>query len=218
MSSPTLTRRWAVLRATRLIPVLRYHDADTARYAAQVALAAGCQAIELTWTIPGVLDVLRALRAESQSAGRAGVLLGIGTITEACQAHEALESGADFLVSPGVVAELPQMAAAVDAISMVGAFTATEVIAARDAGADVVKVFPAETGGPRHLGALKAVFEDTLFCPTGGVTAANMGDYFAAGAQFVGMGSNLYDKRHLAARDTDALVEALRQTRIAAGG
>jgi len=202
-------QRWAVLRAARLIPVLRYPDAETARDAAQVALHAGCRGIELTWTIPDVLDVLRSLRAEAEQAGRTDVLIGVGTVLEAEQARSALEAGADFLVAPGIVPALPELAKAAGALCMLGAFTPTEILAAKAAGADVVKIFPADTGGPGHLAAMKAVFPDTLFCPTGGVTRENMAAYFRAGAAIVGMGSNLFDKSRLAARDTDALVAAL---------
>lgn len=209
--------RWSLLRAARVVPVLRYHDASTALYAAQVALRGGCRAIELTWTIPNVLDVLRATRADAELAGLSGVLIGVGTVLDAEQARLALEAGADFLVAPGVVPDVAQLAAAAGAISMLGAFTATEVIAARAAGADVVKIFPASTGGPAHLSALKAVFGDTVFCPTGGVSRDNMADYFAAGADIVGIGSNLYDKTALAARDTDALVKQIKQVLAEAG-
>lgn len=205
-------QRWAVLRAARLIPVLRYQDADTALYAAQVALRAGCRGIELTWTIPGVLDVLRSLRAEAERIGRTDVLIGVGTVLDAEQARSALEAGADFLVAPGVVPALVELAGAAGALSMLGAFTPTEIIAAKAAGADVVKIFPADTGGPGHLAAVKAVFPDTLFCPTGGVTRENMAAYFRSGADIVGMGSNLFDKARLAARDTEALVAALQAT------
>ncbi|RZS85084.1 bifunctional 4-hydroxy-2-oxoglutarate aldolase/2-dehydro-3-deoxy-phosphogluconate aldolase [Pigmentiphaga kullae] len=205
-------QRWAVLRAARLIPVLRYQDADTALYAAQVALRAGCRGIELTWTIPGVLDVLRSLRAEAERIGRTDVLIGVGTVLDAEQARSALEAGADFLVAPGVVPSLVELAGAAGALSMLGAFTPTEIIAAKAAGADVVKIFPADTGGPGHLAAVKAVFPDTLFCPTGGVTRENMAAYFRSGADIVGMGSNLFDKARLAARDTEALVAALQAT------
>ena len=79
----------------------------------------------------------------------------------------------------------------------------------------MVKIFPADTGGPKHLAALKSVYPDTVFCPTGGVTVDNMGAYFAAGS-IVGIGSNLYDKAAFAARDTAALVKQIIQTREAA--
>ena len=209
--------RWDLLRAARVVPVLRYHDSATALYASQVALRAGCRAIELTWTIPNVLDVLQAVRADSRLSGRDDVLIGVGTVLDADQARLALEAGADFLVAPGVVPDVAELAAAAGAISMLGAFTATEVIAARAAGADVVKIFPASSGGPGHLSALKAVFGDTFFCPTGGVSRENMAQYFAAGADIVGIGSNLYDKDALAQQDTDALVAQVRQVLAEAG-
>lgn len=207
-------RKLATLLGARVVPVLRYGDAATAAYAAEVAIAAGCTTLELTWTIPGVIDLVRALRDKHGAT----LLLGLGTVLEEDQARDALVAGVDFLVSPAVLPELVPLAHAADALCLAGAFTPTEVVQARRAGADVVKVFPAETGGPGHLAALKSVFPDSVFCPTGGVTAQNMGAYFKAGASLVGIGSNLYDKAAFAARDTAALVTQIQRTREAAHG
>jgi len=207
-------RKLATLLAARVVPVLRYGDAATAAYAAEVAIAAGCTTLELTWTIPGVIDLVRALRDKHGAT----LLLGLGTVLEEDQARDALVAGVDFLVSPAVLPELVPLAHAADALCLSGAFTPTEVVQARRAGADVVKVFPAETGGPGHLAALKSVFPDSVFCPTGGVTAQNMGAYFKAGAGLVGIGSNLYDKAAFEARDTAALVTQIQRTREAAHG
>lgn len=203
----------AQLLQARVVPVLRYGDASTAAYAAEVAVAAGCQTLELTWTIPGVTDLVRALREKHGTA----LLLGVGTVLTPEHAREALLAGADFLVAPGFVPEIVEASHAADALCLLGAFTPSEVIAARRAGADVVKVFPADTGGPRHLAALKSVFPDVIFCPTGGVSESNMAEYFAAGAALVGVGSNLYEKSAFAARDTAALVAQIARTRQAAG-
>ncbi|WZB62119.1 bifunctional 4-hydroxy-2-oxoglutarate aldolase/2-dehydro-3-deoxy-phosphogluconate aldolase [Achromobacter xylosoxidans] len=202
----------AALLAARVVPVLRYTDASAAAYAYEVAVAAGCTTLELTWTIPGVTDLLRALRDKHGDA----LLLGVGTVLDESQAREALVAGADFLVSPALATEAVDMAHAAGALCLLGAFTPTEVLAARRAGVDMVKIFPADTGGPKHLAALKSVYPDTVFCPTGGVTVDNMGAYFAAGASIVGIGSNLYDKAAFAARDTAALVKQIIQTREAA--
>ncbi|MBJ7264752.1 MAG: 2-dehydro-3-deoxyphosphogluconate aldolase, partial [Burkholderiaceae bacterium] len=90
-SSPVQT-----LVAARVVPVLRYNDAATAAYAAEVAISAGCRVIELTWTTPGVLDVLAALR----DAHGQGIKVGVGTVLDAAQASDAVKAGADFLVSP----------------------------------------------------------------------------------------------------------------------
>jgi 2-dehydro-3-deoxyphosphogluconate aldolase/(4S)-4-hydroxy-2-oxoglutarate aldolase len=200
------------LMAARVVPVLRYNDAATAAYAAEVAIAAGCTTLELTWTIPGVIDLVKALR--DKHADR--LLLGLGSVLTEDQARDALVAGVDFLVSPGLVPEMVPLAHAASALCLPGAFTPSEVIQARRAGADMVKIFPAATGGPSHLAALKSVFPDTDFCPTGGVTEANMGDYFKAGASLVGIGSNLYDKEAFAIRDTAALVAQIVRTREAA--
>ncbi|MBO9356308.1 bifunctional 4-hydroxy-2-oxoglutarate aldolase/2-dehydro-3-deoxy-phosphogluconate aldolase [Bordetella petrii] len=204
----------ARLLADRVVPVLRYADAATAGYAAEIAVQAGCQALELTWTIPGVTDLVRALRDKHGDA----LTLGVGTVLDETQARDALVAGADFLVAPGLVPGIAEMAHAAGALCLLGAFTPSEVLAARHAGADIVKIFPADTGGPGHLKALRSVFPDVAFCPTGGVTRQNMGEYFAAGAQLVGIGSNLYDPAAFAARDTAALVRQIIQTREAAHG
>lgn len=214
-TTPTQDARAAkrqMLMAARVVPVLRYGDAATAAYAAEVAIAAGCTALELTWTIPGVIDLIKALRDKHGDR----LLLGLGTVLTEDQARDALKAGVDFLVSPGLVPEMAPLAHAASALCLPGAFTPSEVIQARRAGADTVKIFPAETGGPSHLASLKSVFPDTAFCPTGGVTEKNMGDYFKAGASLVGIGSNLYDKAAFAARDTAALVAQIIRIREAA--
>lgn len=222
MTTPAATRAAApsagaeklqALLAARVVPVLRYNDAETAAYAAEVAISAGCRTIELTWTTPGVLDVLVELRNKHADS----IIVGVGTVLTHTHARDAVKAGADFLVSPGLVLDIVDLAHAAGALCLVGAFTPSEVIIATGMRADVVKVFPADTGGPGHLKSLKSVFPDTVFCPTGGVTAKNMGDYFAAGASLVGIGSNLFDKDAFARRDTTALVEQIRATLASAG-
>ncbi len=200
------------LRAERLIPVLRFGDAGEARFAVEVALTAGFGAIELTFTIPGVLDLLRDVRAAHGHM----LLLGIGTALQPRQGEDAFAAGADFVVSPCFV---PGLAAAVRArgkLSMVGAFTPSEVRAALAEGADVVKIFPASSGGPRHLEALASVFPGAVFCPTGGISAETVGDYLRAGAAFVGIGGNLFDKDALARRDLIGAAASARRAREAA--
>lgn len=194
------------LTASRVVPVLRYSDADTALYAADAAVQAGFQSLELTWTIPDVVQVLMTLRARHG----ASLLLGVGTLTERIQAEAVLQAGADFIVSPGVATDIVAPAREANALTLLGAFTPSEVIAARAAGADVVKIFPADTGGPGHLAALRAVFPSIPLCPTGGIARNNMADYFAAGATFVGIGSSLFDKEAFAARDTATVVAGAR--------
>jgi 2-dehydro-3-deoxyphosphogluconate aldolase/(4S)-4-hydroxy-2-oxoglutarate aldolase len=200
-------KRQALL-AAKVIPVLRYGDIDTAAYAAEVAIAAGCTTLELTYTIPEVMGLVKALRTNHGDR----LLIGLGTVLTEAQARTALEAGVDFLVSPGIVPSIVELAHAASALCLLGAFTPTEVMTARGLKADAVKIFPAESGGPQHLAALKSVFPETFFCPTGGVTAQNMNTYFKAGAAIVGIGSNLYDKEAFAKRRTDTLITQIQHT------
>jgi len=204
-----LTKR---LIDARVVPVLRYDDAEAAEYAADIAIRAGFDAIELTCTTPGVFDALRVLRKQHGGS----VLLGVGTVLDEPQARTALNAGADFLVSPGLATDIAAVTREADKPCLLGAFTPSEVMAALRAGTDVVKIFPADTGGPAHLAALRAVFPQAVFCPTGGVSTANLRDYLRAGANFVGIGSALYDKKAFAARDTASLLDSVRAIREAA--
>jgi len=194
------------LIAARIIPVLRYCDADTAWYAADIAIRAGFSAIELTCTTPGVLELLRTLR---QQHGQA-VLLGVGTVLDGDMAHAALNAGADFLVSPGLAADIADAAHDAGKPCLLGAWSPSEVMAALRAGADMVKIFPASSGGPGHLAALRAVFPHVAFCPTGGITSDNLHAYFKAGASCAGIGGALYNNDALTARDTASLIASLR--------
>ena len=199
----------AALLAARVVPVLRYTDASAAAYAAEVAVAAGCTTLELTWTIPGVTDLLRALRDKHGDT----LLLGVGTVLDESQAREALVAGADFLVSPALATEAVDMAHAAGALCLLGAFTPTEVL--RRAGVDMVKIFPADTGGPKHLAALVGLPGHGVL-PHGRRDGGQHGRLFRRRASIVGIGSNLYDKAAFAARDTAALVKQIIQTREAA--
>jgi 2-dehydro-3-deoxyphosphogluconate aldolase/(4S)-4-hydroxy-2-oxoglutarate aldolase len=95
--------------------------------------------------------------------------------------------------------------------ALIGGFTPTEILAAHQEGADIVKVFPAASGGPAHLGALHAVFPHVLLCPTGGVALDNIRRYFAAGAALVGVGNNLLDQEALAAGDIARVIAGARR-------
>ena len=122
-------------------------------------------------------------------------------------AKGCLDAGADYLVSPCLVPGMSNLAADRGAVVLAGAFTPGEVLAAWREGAAIVKVFPASSGGPVHLGALHAVFPDIPLCPTGGVSAANMLDYFKSGAAVVGIGNNVIDQKALAAGDRAKVME-----------
>jgi 2-dehydro-3-deoxyphosphogluconate aldolase/(4S)-4-hydroxy-2-oxoglutarate aldolase len=143
--------------------------------------------VELTMTTPGAVEALRRLRARLEGE----IALGMGSVTSAGQADAALEAGAEFLVSPGVCPEVARVAVAARVSCYPGAFTATEVLTAWELGASAVKLFPAATGGPRHLRDLRGPLPGIALIPTGGVAIEQIGDYLAAGAAAVGLGGPL---------------------------
>lgn len=193
-------------RAARIVPVVRTSTAAHAATAASWLRDAGITIFEITLTIPGAVSVIRDLASDPQ------LLVGAGTVPDAAAAEACLSAGARFLVSPWVEPALVAPARSAGACLMMGALTPTEVRAARAAGADVVKIFPASSvGGPAHIKSLRAVFPDVSFCPTGGVDARNAAEYIAAGAAFVGIGGKLVDEKAIAAGNREAVQAAARE-------
>jgi 2-dehydro-3-deoxyphosphogluconate aldolase/(4S)-4-hydroxy-2-oxoglutarate aldolase len=186
----------------RVIPVIRTSTAAHAATAVAWLREVGITTIEITLTTPGAVELIRSLAADP------GLLVGAGTVPDAATAQACLDAGARFLVTPWVDPEVCAVARAGGAAMLPGAFTPTEVRAALAAGADAVKIFPASSGGPGHLRALRSVFPGVPFCPTGGVDPRNTADWFAAGAAFVGMGGKLADEALIAAGDKAALQAA----------
>jgi 2-dehydro-3-deoxyphosphogluconate aldolase / (4S)-4-hydroxy-2-oxoglutarate aldolase len=197
------------LIAECVIPVLRFDDTELARFAVDAVLAAGFRSVELTYTIPNVLELVEQVR----DAHGAELLLGVGTVLDPQQADDALAAGADFVVSPCLVPGVAARAGAHGGLSMVGAYTPGEVHAALAEKPDVIKVFPASSGGPSHVAALKSIFPQAMLCPTGGVGLDNMADFLRAGASFVGIGNSLLDKQALAQRDAARAAESARRCR-----
>jgi 2-dehydro-3-deoxyphosphogluconate aldolase/(4S)-4-hydroxy-2-oxoglutarate aldolase len=191
------------LRAARIIPVVRASTAARAATAVAWLQEAGLTVFEITMTVPEAPALIRALAADP------ALLVGAGTVPDARAAQACLDAGARFIVSPWVDPTLAAPAQDAGACLMMGALTPTEVRAALAAGADVVKIFPASSaGGPSHIRALRSVFPDVAFCPTGGVDARSAPDYLAAGAAFVGMGGRLVDEALVAAGDRAAVTRA----------
>jgi 2-dehydro-3-deoxyphosphogluconate aldolase/(4S)-4-hydroxy-2-oxoglutarate aldolase len=184
------------LKAARVVPVLRMKNAAHAATAVRWLHDAGLRIFEITMTIPDAPALIRELSSDPS------LLVGAGTVPDAATADICLRAGARFLVSPWVDPDLVAPCRAASAILMAGAMTPTEVRAARKAGAQVVKIFPASSaGGPAHI----------IFCPTGGVDPSNVAAYLAAGASFVGMGGKLCDEGLVAAGDREAVTAAAAQ-------
>ncbi len=192
--------------AARVVPVVRTHSTQHAASVVQWLRDAGLRIFEITMTVPDGVSLIRELASDPT------LLIGAGTVPDRATAEACLAAGARFIVAPWVDAALAEPCRAADAALMLGALTPTEVRAALGAGADVVKVFPASSvGGPAHIRALRSVFPDVAFCPTGGVEPGNVAAYLAAGAAFVGIGGALVDEKRIAAGDRAAIEAAARQ-------
>lgn len=194
------------LVAQRVVPVLRFASAAQTREAVACLHEAGFRVFEITMTTPDAVTLVAEL-----AGSLADSVVGAGTVLELDQGRRCLEAGARFLVSPCLVAGLPAIAHGACAAALVGGFTPSEVLAAHREGADIVKVFPASSGGPAHLRALHAVFPQIRLCPTGGVTAANLRDYLKAGAALVGVGNDIVDAGALARGDRGAVIAHARR-------
>ncbi|MEV6573986.1 bifunctional 4-hydroxy-2-oxoglutarate aldolase/2-dehydro-3-deoxy-phosphogluconate aldolase [Streptomyces sp. NPDC051577] len=178
-----------MIAAQRLLPVLRDGDADETVRRTTALLAAGCRAVELTTSTPGWAGAVARTAPLTDAAGRSA-LIGVGTVTTATQAEQALDAGAGFLISPYPAPEVRELARRRRAVFIEGGFTPGEIAAAaRSAGA--AKVFPAHVGGPRFIRSLKAVLPEALIIPTGGIRPGEVREWLAAGAGAVGIGDGL---------------------------
>jgi 2-dehydro-3-deoxyphosphogluconate aldolase/(4S)-4-hydroxy-2-oxoglutarate aldolase len=192
-----------IFKQAQVIPVVRTRERRAAETAVGWLRDSGLRIFEITMTVPGGVDLIRALARDPD------LLIGAGTVPDAATANACLDAGAKFIVAPWVDPALSAPCRAANAALMLGAVTPTEVRAALAAGADVVKVFPAaSSGGPGHIKALASVFPGVAFCPTGGVDPGNFTAYLDAGAAFVGMGGALVDERRILAGDRAAIQAA----------
>jgi len=144
----------------------------------------GIEMLEVTLDTPGALDAVRR-------ASEAETFIGVGTVLTSDEVRRAADAGARFVVSPAVMPEVITTALALGLTPVPGAFSPTEVQLARSLGAGTIKLFPASTGGPAHLRALRGPFSGVRFVPTGGIGIEDIGAYLAAGAACVGMGTTL---------------------------
>jgi len=170
-----------------LLAVIRGPSADLTVQMVEALVKGGVTGIEITYSTPNAEEVVKTLSGKFGDS----ILLGMGTLTKPEQAASAKAAGAHFLVSPICEPELVKAMVGSGLATMAGALTPTEVFQAYSLGVDVVKVFPGSLGGPAYIKALKGPFPYIPMMPTGGVSASNAKDWFAAGVLAVGAGSEL---------------------------
>jgi len=177
------------LEALGIVAVIRLREPAKLRAVVDALAAGGVRALEVTMTVPGAVGLIRDL-----SAGLpADFWLGAGTVLDAGTARAVIDAGARFVVSPVFRRELIAACHERSVLAMPAGFSPTEILDAHDAGADVVKVFPATALGPQFIKDLRGPLPHLKLMPTGGVTPENAGRWIAAGAALVGIGSAILD-------------------------
>ena len=198
------TSRAATVRAIEaaaVVAVIRLKDAGWLKDVIAALEDGGVRALEITMTVPGAVQLLR----EIAPAAGPGVLIGAGTVTDADTAAQVIDAGARYVVSPVFRRAIIEVCHRHDVPAMPGCFTPTEILDAWDAGADIVKVFPATALGPGYIKDVRAPLPHVKLMPTGGVTLDNAGEWIKAGAVAVGVGSALTDAKAIAAGDFGVL-------------
>ena len=184
------TKQW--IERLGIVPVLRARSTKEGHALVEALVAGGITVMEVTMTVPGAIGLLRELRKEHGDR----LLLGSGTVTDAAQAEETIDSGAEFVVSPSFHPEVVAKTKEMGKVSIPGALTPTEVITAWGTGADYVKIFPCSAvGGAPYLKALLAPFPELQLIPTGGVTLQTAADFLKAGARALGVGTDLVNPK-----------------------
>ena len=184
-----------------LVAILRASSGERLVEVAEALYEGGIDVIEVTFTVPGAAEIV----AEVSKKMGDRVLLGAGSILDTETARVAILAGASYVVAPVVKPDVIALCHRYDKLVMPGAFTPTEVLSAWEAGADIVKIFPAETGGPAHLKALKGPLPQIRMMPTGGVNLETLPKFVAAGACAVGLGGALVEKSALANGDMNRI-------------
>ena len=190
-----------------VVAVVRSPDGSQLVEVARALADGGISVVEITMTVPDALDVLRQVRRALGDR----LLLGAGTVLDPETARAALLAGAEYLVAPTVNLDVIRLCQRYDKLVMPGAFTPTEILTAWEAGADIVKVFPADVLGPAFFKAMRGPLPQVRLMPTGGVDLDTATDFLRAGACCLGVGGQLVDPKLVAARDFDRIRDLARR-------
>jgi 2-dehydro-3-deoxyphosphogluconate aldolase/(4S)-4-hydroxy-2-oxoglutarate aldolase len=176
-----------------IVAILRAKSGELLADVAEALYETGIDVIEVTFTVPGILDILNQVQKRLGNK----ILLGAGSVLDTETARLAMLAGAEYIVSPTVNVDVITMCQRYGKLVMPGAFTPTEILTAWEAGADIVKVFPADVGGPGYLKAIHGPLPQIRLMPTGGVNLETLESFVKAGACAVGLGTALVEKEAL---------------------
>ncbi len=197
----TKEQQLTAIAESGVVAVIRTSSASELINICTAVASGGIVGVEITMTSPGALDAIR----EAAAVLNGKAIIGAGSVLDAETARQCILAGADFIVGPTFNLEMVQMCRRYSKIVIPGAFSPTEIINAWQAGADVVKVFPATKLGPSFFKDVLGPLPQVKLTPTGGVDLENMGEFLKAGAVFVGVGSSLVDKNLVAQGKWDEL-------------
>jgi len=186
-----------IIEESGVIAIMRAQSSGQLLQAADAIQAGGVQAIEVTMTTPGALEVI----AEARKRYGAELLFGAGTVLDPETGRAAILAGAQFVVAPTLNLGLIELCRRYSIPVMPGAYTPTEALTAWEAGADIVKIFPADVGGPAYLKAIRAPLPQLKLCPVGGVDLDTAADFIKSGAACLGVGSALINQKLLDSGD-----------------
>jgi 2-dehydro-3-deoxyphosphogluconate aldolase/(4S)-4-hydroxy-2-oxoglutarate aldolase len=195
------------LKEIGLVPVLRAESVEKALAVAEAIAAGGVTVLEITMTVPGAIQVMRQLAEK-----RPDILIGAGTVLDPETARICILEGAKYVVSPALNLKTIEMCHRYSIAALPGALTPTEVVTAWEAGADVVKIFPASAmGGAKYLASLKAPLPQVEMIPTGGVSQTTAMEFLEAGAFALGVGADLVNTKALAEGKPEIVTESAKK-------
>jgi 2-dehydro-3-deoxyphosphogluconate aldolase/(4S)-4-hydroxy-2-oxoglutarate aldolase len=190
-----------------IIAVVRLDDLSSAIPLTEALIAGGIGAVEFTFTNPKAADAIETVK---RAVGERG-FIGAGTVLDSETARAAILAGAEYIVTPTFRRETIALCNRYGIPTVIGAFTATEMLTAWEAGASYIKVHPASLGGPRYFKDILGPLPQLKLIPSGGVSVDNASDFIRAGAVAVALGGNLVDQQTVAAGDWNALTERARR-------
>lgn len=170
-----------------IVAVIRAKDHEEAKGYINACVNGGIRAVELTYSIPNVVDLINELRDDKN------LILGVGSVLNAKMAKDAILAGAKYVVSPGYSEEVNDVCKELNTLYLPGCMTVSEIMNAQDKGNKMVKLFPGDVFGPKYVKAIKAPIPNIEIMPTGGVDINNVEKWFEMGVSCVGVGSSLFN-------------------------
>ncbi|WP_242871310.1 bifunctional 4-hydroxy-2-oxoglutarate aldolase/2-dehydro-3-deoxy-phosphogluconate aldolase [Romboutsia hominis] len=170
-----------------IVAVIRAKDHEEAKGYINACVNGGIRAVELTYSIPNVVELINELRDDKN------LILGVGSVLNAKMAKDAILAGAKYVVSPGYSEEVNDVCKELNTLYLPGCMTVSEIMNAQDKGNKMVKLFPGDVFGPKYVKAIKAPIPNVEIMPTGGVSIDNVDKWFEMGVSCVGVGSSLFN-------------------------